>query len=169
ELRADFAGVLARHRELERVIFEKQGGHEVDTQGDAFLVAFSRARDAVAAAAFVQRASADEDIRVRIGIHSAEAISTDEGYVGLGVHRAARVCAAAHGGQVLLSQATRELLRETPLEDAELRDLGEHRLKDLANAQRVYQLVVPGLDSQFAALRSLPHGPWTHPLKSAPP
>ena len=168
ELGDDFAGVLARHREVARVIFEQQDGHEVDTQGDAFLVAFSRARDAVAAAAFVQRASADEDIRVRIGIHSAEAISTDEGYVGLGVHRAARVCAAAHGGQVLLSQATRELLRETPLEDAELRDLGEHRLKDLANAQRLYQLVVPGLDSEFPPLRSLQNRPTNLPLQPTP-
>jgi predicted ATPase/class 3 adenylate cyclase len=164
----EYAGVLRKHRQLVRPIFAQHGGYEVDTQGDAFFVAFARARDAVTAAAQVQRAAGEEDVRVRIGIHSAEAVSTDEGYVGLGVHRAARVCAAAHGGQVVLSQTTRELLHETPLEEVELRDLGEHRLKDLAQAQRLYQLVVPGLDAEFPPLRSLEGRPTNLPLQPTP-
>ncbi len=168
QLGEEYAGVLTKHRELVRPIFAQHGGYEVDTQGDAFFVAFARARDAVAAAAEVQRAIGEEDVRVRIGIHSAEAVSTEGGYVGVGVHRAARVCAAAHGGQVVLSQTTRELLHETPLEKVELRDLGEHRLKDLAKAQRLYQLVVPGLDSEFPPLRSLENRPTNLPLQPTP-
>jgi predicted ATPase/class 3 adenylate cyclase len=167
QLGDEYAGVLRKHRQLVRPIFAQHGGYEVDTQGDAFFVAFAGARDAVAAAAQVQRATG-EDVRVRIGIHSAEAVSTEEGYVGLGVHRAARVCAAAHGGQVVLSQTTRELLHETPLEDVELRDLGEHRLKDLATTQRLYQLVAPGLDAEFPPLRSLENRPTNLPLQPTP-
>ncbi len=168
QLGDEYAGVLTKHRQLVRPIFAQHGGYEVDTQGDAFFVAFARAREAVAAAAQVQRATGEEDVRVRIGIHSAEAVSTDEGYVGLGVHRAARVCAAAHGGQVVLSQTTRELLHETPLEEVELRDLGEHRLKDLAKAQRLYQLDIPGLDTEFPPLRSLENRPTNLPLQPTP-
>jgi len=165
ELGDEYASVLAGHRELLRAIFGEHGGYEVDTQGDAFVVAFARARDAVAAAADVQRATATDNIRVRIGIHSAEAIATDEGYVGLGVHRAARVCAAAHGGQVVLSQTTYVLLQETPLEGVELRDLGKHRLKDLTQAQRLYQLLVPNLEAEFPPLRSLGNRPTNLPLQ----
>ncbi len=168
QLGDQYADVLTEHRRLVRQIFARHGGYEVDTQGDAFFVVFARARDAVAAAAEVQRATAEEGRRVRIGIHSAEAVSTEEGYVGLGVHRAARLCAAAHGGQVVLSQTTRELMYETPLEEVELRDLGEHRLKDLAQAQRLYQLVVPDLDVDFPPLRSLENRPTNLPLQRTP-
>src|SRR6266511_5975396 len=168
QLGDEYASVLTKHRQLVRSIFAQHGGYEVDTQGDAFFVAFARARDAVAAAAQVQRATGDGDLRVRVGIHSADVASTEEGYVGLGVHPAARVCAAAHGGQVVLSRTTRELLHETPLEEVELRDLGEHRLKDLAKGQRLYQLIVPGLGADFPPLRSLENRPTNLPLQPTP-
>jgi predicted ATPase len=135
ELGEDYAEVLAEHRRLLREAFTRHGGVEVDTQGDAFFVAFARASDAVAAASEGRAALADGPVRVRMGIHTGEPIVTGEGYVGVDVHRAARVCAAGHGGQVLLTRTTRDLL-----DGLELRDLGEHRLKDLAEPQRLYQL-----------------------------
>ena len=109
-------------------------GVEVDTPGDAFFVAFARASDAVAAAADAQVALAAGPVRVRMGLHTGEPLSDDEGYVGFDVHRAARIAAAGHGGQVLLSQATADLA------GAEVRDLGLHRLKDLSAPERLFQL-----------------------------
>src|SRR5262245_19797855 len=129
-----YAEALAEHRAVFRTAFEEHGGVEVDTQGDAFLAAFARASDAVAAAAEIQSRLAHGQIRVRMGVHTGEPQLTNEGYVGMDVHRGARVCAAGHGGQVLLSQTTRELV------DVEVSDLGEHRLKDLLEPQRLYQL-----------------------------
>jgi predicted ATPase/class 3 adenylate cyclase len=129
-----YARALAEHRRVLRAAFAAHGGVEVDTQGDAFFVSFIRASDAVAAASAAQTALARSRIRVRMGLHTGEPMLTDAGYVGIDVHRAARVAAVGHGGQVLLSQATRELV------DAELRDLGEHRLKDLSAPERLYQL-----------------------------
>src|SRR5262245_1129018 len=134
ELGDAYAQALAEHRAVFRAAFEELDGVEVDTQGDAFLAAFARASDAVAAAAEIQSRLAHGPIRVRMGVQTGEPQITEEGYVGLDVHRGARVCAAGHGGQVLLSQATRELV------DAEVSDLGEHRLKDLLEPQRLYQL-----------------------------
>ena len=122
------------HRLVLRRSFEHHSGVEVDTQGDAFFVAFGRATDAVAAAAEAQAALAGGPVRVRMGLHTGEPLVTDEGYVGIDVHRAARVAAAGHGGQVLLSQSTRDLV------DAELHDLGSHRLKDLSAPERLFQL-----------------------------
>ena len=136
ELGERYAEVLAEHRHLLRKAFSHYGGVEVDTQGDAFFVAFARASDAVAAARDAQGALADGPVRVRIGIHTGEPVVTDEGYVGIDVHRAARIMGAGHGGQVLLSEATRQLLDEA----GTLRDLGEHRLKDLSAPQRLFQL-----------------------------
>ena len=127
--------VLAEHRLALRDQFARHGGVEVDTQGDAFFVAFSRASDAVAAAEGAQAALAEGPVKVRMGIHTGEPIVTSEGYVGVDVHRAARVCAAGHGGQVLVTRSTRDLLG-----GVELVDLGEHRLKDLSEPQRLYQL-----------------------------
>src|SRR5437867_13184755 len=147
ELGGRYADALAEHRRLLREAFVHHGGIEVDTQGDAFFVAFSRAKDALAAAMQAQQALADTPIRVRIGLHTGEPVVTDEGYVGIDVHRAARIAAAGHGGQVLVSQTTRDLLDA----DAELRDLGEHRLKDLSEPQRLYQLG----PADFPPLRSL--------------
>ncbi len=136
ELGDSYADVLAEHRRVLRDAVSRHRGVEVDTQGDAFFFAFARASDAIAAAGDAQAALADGSVRVRIGIHTGEPVVTDEGYVGLDVHRAARVMGAGHGGQVLVSEATARLLDST----VELRELGEHRLKDLTEPQRLYQL-----------------------------
>src|ERR671935_75021 len=116
---------------------------------------FERAGDAVAAAVAAQRALSDSQLRVRIGIHSAEPYLDEEGYVGVGVHRAARICAAGHGGQILLSNATAGIVEDLGLEGVELQDLGEHRLKDLHRPQRLFQVNSDDLSSQFPPLRSL--------------
>jgi predicted ATPase/class 3 adenylate cyclase len=136
ELGDEYANVLAQHHRLVRTAIEKHAGVEVDTQGDAFFVAFSRASDAVAAASSAQEALAATGLRVRMGIHTGEPLLADTGYIGMDVHRAARVMSAGHGGQVVLSQTTRDLLDET----FELQDLGEHRLKDLSAPQRLFQV-----------------------------
>ena len=117
QLRDRYADALEGHQQILRKAFVENGGHEIDTQGDSFFVAFRRAKDAVAAAIACQRGLAehawpnDTELRVRMGIHTGEPAVGGERYVGLGVHRAARICAAGHGGQVLVSQTTRELLR----------------------------------------------------------
>jgi predicted ATPase/class 3 adenylate cyclase len=129
-----YAEALLEHRRLLREAFQHHGGVEVDTQGDAFFYAFSKATDAVVAAQKGQAALAGSQLRVRMGIHTGEPLLTNEGYVGVDVHRAARICSAAHGGQIVLSQATARLV------EMDLGDLGEHRLKDLAAPQRLYQL-----------------------------
>ena len=146
ELGERYADVLAQHRRVLREAFSRHGGVEVDTQGDAFFVAFARATDAAAAAREAQEALAEGPVRVRVGIHTGEPLVTDEGYVGADVHRAARIMGAGHGGQVLLSETTRQLL-----DSEEPRDLGEHRLKDLTAPQRLYQLG----DGDFPPLKTL--------------
>jgi predicted ATPase len=147
KLRERYGEVLAEHRRVLRQAFAAHNGVEVDTQGDAFFVAFARAQEAVAAAEQAQRALGDGPVRVRIGIHTGEPQLAGEGYVGMDVHRGARIAAAGHGGQVLLSQATRELLEET----VRLRDLGEHRLKDLSAPLRLFQLG----EREFPRLKTL--------------
>jgi predicted ATPase len=129
-----YADALAEHRRLLRAAFARHGGVEVDTQGDAFFVAFPRASDAVAAATEAQEALQAGPIRVRMGIHTGEPSRTDEGYVGIDVNRAARVAAAGHGGQIVLAQATRQLV-----DGVDVLDLGEHRLKDVG-ALRLFQV-----------------------------
>jgi predicted ATPase len=146
ELGDAYADVLAEHRRALREAFVRHGGVEVDTQGDAFFVAFDKAADAVAAATAAREALEPGPIRVRMGLHTGEPLVTDDGYVGIDVHRAARIAAAGHGGQILVSQSTRQLLR-----DEGLRDLGEHRLKDLTAPERIYQLG----DDDFPPLKSL--------------
>jgi predicted ATPase/class 3 adenylate cyclase len=141
-----YARALAEHRALLREAFAGHGGVEVDAQGDAFFVAFPRAGDAVGAARWAQSALAEGPISVRMGIHTGEPLAIDSGYVGMDVHRAARIAAAAHGGQILLSRATRDLLP-----DADVVDLGDHRLKDLTRPERIYQL---GLE-EYPPLKSL--------------
>jgi predicted ATPase/class 3 adenylate cyclase len=136
ELGERYPDVLAEHRRTLRNAFGRHRGVEVDTQGDAFFVAFQRASDALATADEVQRAFHEGPVRVRMGIHTGKPVVTEEGYVGIDVHRAARVMAAGHGGQVLVSQPTCDFLDE----QFELRDLGEHRLKDLESPERLYQL-----------------------------
>jgi predicted ATPase len=142
-----YAVLLAEHRRLLREAFVRHDGFEVDTQGDAFFVAFARASDALTAAAEAQEALLTASpVRVRMGLHTGEPLATEEGYVGMDVHRAARVAAAGHGGQVLVSQATRDVAGADSL-----RDLGEHRLKDLAAPERIYQLG----DGVFPPLKTL--------------
>jgi predicted ATPase/class 3 adenylate cyclase len=136
ELGDGYADALGEHRRLLRDAFAERSGVEIDTQGDAFFVAFNRAQDAVLAAEAGQAALAEGPVSVRMGIHTGEPLLTDEGYIGIDVHRAARIAAAGHGGQVLLSKTTRDLLDST----FELRDLGDHRLKDLTEPERIYQL-----------------------------
>ena len=129
-----YAEALARHRRVLREAFRSRGGVEVDTQGDAFLYAFTDARDAlVAAAAGTERLAAGR-IRVRIGVHTGTPLLTDEGYVGEDVHLGARIAAAGHGGQVLLSAATRSAA------GGDVSDLGEHRLKDFPGPVAIFQL-----------------------------
>src|SRR5438874_4789924 len=138
-----YAGVLEAHRRLLREAFEQYAGREVDTQGDAFFVVFEHAADAVAAAAQAQRAlvsypwPATGELRVRMGLHTGEPTPAGGGYVGLDVHRAARLCAAGHGGQVLVSQTTRAMVEHELPDGSSLQDLGDHRLKDLPQPERV--------------------------------
>jgi predicted ATPase/class 3 adenylate cyclase len=136
QLGADaYADALAQHRRALREAFVRREGVEVDTQGDSFFIAFSTAPAAIAAAVEAQQVLADGPIRVRMGIHTGTPYVTDEGYVGPDVHRAARIAAAGHGGQILVSSSTAALVGGDSL-----LDLGEHRLKDLAAPERIYQL-----------------------------
>ncbi len=166
-----YADVLAEYRRLLRVVCHEQRGKEVDTQGDACFVAFLSARNALTAAVAAQRAinvhawPEGVSLRVRMGIHTGEALAAETGYVGMDVHRAARICAAGHGGQILLSQTTRDIIEERPLEGLTLRDLGEHRLKDLGQAQRLYQVILPDLPADFPPLRSLDVRPNNLPIQ----
>jgi predicted ATPase/class 3 adenylate cyclase len=154
-LRERYAQVLAGHRRLVQAAIATCGGHEVDTQGDAFFAVFASARQAVLCALEIQRALAAQDwpggarVRVRIGGHTGQAVPAGGGYTGLAVHRAARICAAARGGQVLVSQPTRDLIEDE--EEGEglgfaLVDAGEHQLKDLDRPVRLFQLAAAGLD-----------------------
>lgn len=143
---ADYPKLLAHHREVVRAALTEHRGTEVDTQGDAFFAVFDDAADAVAAAQATLAGLRDGPIRVRIGMHTGTALWTGEGYVGPDVHLAARVCSAAHGGQVLLSETTRQIVG-----DRQTTDLGQHRLKDIPEAVRLYQV---GTGS-FPPLRTL--------------
>jgi predicted ATPase/class 3 adenylate cyclase len=142
-----YVEVLAAHRRTLREAFTRHGGVEVDTQGDSFFVAFAHAHDALAAAAEAQATLEGGPVRVRMGVHTGEPQVTAEGYVGIDVHRAARVMAAGHGGQVLISESTRTLAGSKFV----LRDLGPHRLKDVTAPQRLFQLG----DAEFPPLKTL--------------
>ncbi len=169
-----YADVLAQHDRLLRAAVDAHGGRVVDTQGDAFFVAFGRAVDAVTAAVAAQRALAahrwpdDAEPWVRMGLHTGEPTSSGGGYVGLDVHRGARICAAAHGGQVLLSDAVRALAERALPERVGLRDLGEHRLKDLQQSEHIFQLVIPDLRSEFPAIQTLEARPNNLPAQATP-
>jgi WD40 repeat protein/class 3 adenylate cyclase len=160
-LRGEYAQVLEDQRELLRTLFERWQGHEVDTQGDSFFAAFPSAQQAVCCAAEAQRALAAHvwprgvTVRVRMGLHTGEPVVATTGYVGMDVHRAARVGAAGHGGQVLLTQTTRDLVADELPADTSLRDLGEHRLKDLRWPLRIFQLDIEGLPSDFPDIRTM--------------
>jgi predicted ATPase/class 3 adenylate cyclase len=159
ELGPRYRDVLERHQAVLRDAFA--AGAEVGTEGDSFFVAFASAADAVAAAVDGQRALADEPwpdghrVRVRMGLHTGQAHLGADGYVGVDVHRAARIAAAGYGGQVLLSESTRSLVSRDLPDGATIRDLGLHRLKDLAVPERIFQLAVSGMDADFPALRTV--------------
>jgi predicted ATPase/class 3 adenylate cyclase len=151
-----YADVLEQHNRLLREVFNRHSGYEVDTAGDSFFVSFSRVGDATSAAGDAQRSLAAATwpdgvaVRVRMAIHTGEPLVADAKYVGMDVHRAARIMAAAHGGQVLVSETTAPLL-----DGVLLRDLGLHRLKDLLAPIRLHQLVLDGLPDEFPPPRSL--------------
>jgi predicted ATPase/class 3 adenylate cyclase len=158
-----YADALAEHRRIIRETSSRNGGVEVDTQGDSFFLAFRTAPAALEAAIEAQRALASGPIQVRMGIHTGTPHVAAEGYVGIDVHRAARIAAVAHGGQVVVSSATAELV-----DPARLRDLGEHRLKDLTRSQQLHQLIGDGLASDFPPLRTLDRRTSNLPVQAAP-
>ena len=149
----------AEHRRRLRQAFTEAGGREVDTQGDSFFFVFGRARHALAAAAAGQRALQEEGwpggepVPVRMGIHTGEPAIGEEGYLGLDVVRGARISALAGGGQIFVSDATRALVRGDDLGGLELRDAGERKLKGLDEKERIWELVVPGVEPAPAAAR----------------
>ena len=163
--------LLERHQALVRAAFEAHGGSEVGTEGDSFFVAFPTAPAGVAAAVAAQRALAaepwpdDAQVRVRIGLHTGEASLSAKTYVGLHVHRASRIASVGHGGQVLLSAATRSLAHDALPDGVALRDLGEHRLKDLEHPERIWQLVIEGLEAEFPPISSLDATPNNLPTR----
>ena len=166
----EYAGLLEEHHALVSGAIEAAGGRVFGSEGDALFAAFDSAVPAIAAAAAAQRALAAHrwpaggEVRVRMGIHTGQAIDTGDNYVGLSLHQVARIANAAHGGMVLVSQATRQLAQALPA-GLDLRDLGERRLKDLAAAERLYQLLAEDLPSDFPPLRTLDARPNNLPLQ----
>jgi YVTN family beta-propeller protein len=161
QLGSNYGEALTEHQRILRAAFAAHGGREVDTQGDSFFVAFRTAADAVAAAVDAQRDLAAHPwpegaaVKVRMGLHTGEPRMGGERYVGLGVHKAARVAAAGHGGQVLLSRTTRDLVEDELPTGVTIRNIGERRLKDLERPEHLSQLVIEGLQSDFAPLKTL--------------
>jgi len=161
-LGSGFTAVLERHQAILREAFEAPGGVEVATEGDSFFVVFASASGAIRAAVAAQRALAAEPwarevgaVRVRMGLHTGEGALGGDNYAGMDVHRAARIAAAAHGGQVLISASTRALIEGSLPADVQLRDLGAFRLKDLDQPERLVQLSIEGLEGTFPAPRTL--------------
>jgi class 3 adenylate cyclase/CheY-like chemotaxis protein len=158
-LEDEWHGVLVEHRHLVRAAVNDANGSEIDCRGDEFFVAFDDARAAAEAAVVAQRSMAehawpeDTELRVRMGMHTGQAIFADQDYLGIDVHRAARICFAGHGGQILMSEATQTLLPD----DLERRDLGSYRLRGIPGPERIYQLLAPGLGDDFPALRFVDH------------
>ena len=158
ELGGRYEQVLEDQRRLLREAFGARNGSEVDTAGDGLFYAFPRAREALLAAVEGQQALGRHDwplpVRVRMGLHTGEPLSSATGFVGLDVHRASRICAAAHGGQILVSQTTRDLASDLPGEIVVI-DMGEHSLKDLPAPEHLFQVLAPELLREFPPLRSL--------------
>jgi predicted ATPase/class 3 adenylate cyclase len=160
-LGADWPPLLERHREIARAAWAANSGTEVGTEGDSFFVVFERPPDAVAAAVAAQRGLAaerwpqDAEILVRMGLHTGEGLISGGSYVGLDVHRAARIAGAGHGGQVLISASTTALVDGALPEGVSLKEMGEHRLKDLSRPERLWGLVIEGLASDFPPLGTL--------------
>jgi predicted ATPase/class 3 adenylate cyclase len=174
ERRATMPKALRRHDELMRAAIESHGGYVFKEMGDAFCAAFWRASDGVAAAIAAQRALGTEDwsavggLRARMALHSGATEERDGDYFGPPVNRIARLLAIVHGAQVVVSEATAQLLRGTMPEHSDLRDLGDHRLKDLVEPERVWQLLAPGLPDAFPPLRSLESLPNNLPRQLTP-
>jgi predicted ATPase/class 3 adenylate cyclase len=166
----NYIRVLEEHQRILRNAFAKSNGYEVNAHGDSFFAVFLRAVDAISAAIEAQHALAQEQwtesvrLQVRMGIHTGEPMLVDQDYVGVDLHRAARICAAAYPGQVLLSNETRVIVERNLPGDVHLRDLGKYRLKDLNEIEHLYQLVIPGLPSDFPPLRSVEITPNNLPL-----
>ncbi|HUG94736.1 MAG TPA: adenylate/guanylate cyclase domain-containing protein [Pleomorphomonadaceae bacterium] len=166
-----YRSVLERHHTLLREAIAAGEGTEVSTEGDAFFAVFPSAPKAVAAVAQAQRALAVEPwpegaaVRVRMGLHTGEGVLGGDSYVGLDVHRAARVASASHGGQVLLSGATQALTAGGLPPGVSLVDLGQHRLKDLSRPEHLWQIAIDGLPASFPALRTLDATPNNLPLQ----
>jgi class 3 adenylate cyclase len=163
--------VIEAHQQLLRTAFQPRGGYEVRTEGDAFFVVFSDAADGVAAAVDAQRALSAHswpegaEVRVRMGLHTGEPELGGGDYVGLDVHCAARVSTCGHGGQILLSQRTRDLVAPSLPAGVRLRDMGAHRLKDLPQPEHLFQVVIDGLPADFPPLKSLSAHPNNLPLQ----
>lgn len=157
----DYAALLEEHRKILRHATSEHGGQEVDAPGDGMFFAFGRARDAVMAAVEAQRAILSRqwpggvELKVRIGLHTGEPARSQIGYVGPDVHRAARICSAAHGGQIVLSEGVQGLVEHNLPPGISLRDLGSHRLKDLAKPIQLFQVLASGLAADFPPVRSL--------------
>jgi len=156
-----YAGALSEHQEIVRAAATAHHGREVDTQGDSFFIAFRRGKDAVAAAVAIQRDLAGHDwpeggtIKLRIGLHTGEPHVGEGRYVGMGVNKAARIGAAGHGGQVLISRTTRDLVEDELPPGVTIRDLGDRRLKDIERPEHLFQLVIEGLQNDFGQLKTL--------------
>jgi class 3 adenylate cyclase len=156
-----YAGVAADHRRIVRAAFGEHGGTEMDTQGDAFFYSFPRARDAATAAVDAQRALRSHvwpegtELRVRMGLHTGEPHVGDEGYLGIDVVRAARIAAAGHGGQILVSETTRALLGNQLPEGVAVHDLGQQNLKDIQH-EHIFELSVDGQSSAYKPLNTAP-------------
>lgn len=167
----DAASLFATQRKILRAAFQKYHGREVEARDTFFFIAFARAEDAAAASIRAQRALAEHawapgaSPQVRMGLHTGTPRLTAEGYSGLDAQIAARLCEAAHGGQVLLSQAARQLIEPRLEEGVSLRDLGEHQLKDLEQPRRIFQLVIPDLPDEFPPLYSLDALPHNLPIQ----
>src|SRR5438552_1810800 len=171
ELGGAYAAVRDEHARIVRAAIEEAGGVEVSTAGDSFFAVFPSATGAVQAAVAAQRAFAAHDwspastLRVRVGVHTGEGVPGGDDYVGIDVHRAARIAAAAHGGQVILSGPTRSLIERSLPQDVSVRDLGQHRLKDLAEPEHLHDLVIRGLKSEFPPPRTLDARPTDLPVQ----
>jgi predicted ATPase/class 3 adenylate cyclase/DNA-binding XRE family transcriptional regulator len=167
----DYVKLLDKHQRILRTTFAKWNGYEVNTHGDSFFAVFARATDTISAAVEAQHALAAENwaggirLQVRMGIHSGEPMLVNQDYVGIDVHRAARICSAAYPGQVLLSNETRVMVERQLPQEVSLRELGKYRLKDLNEPEHLYQLVSNDLPSDFPPLKSLEIMPNNLPIQ----
>jgi predicted ATPase/class 3 adenylate cyclase len=168
-----YPDLLERHQEILRSAFRHHEGTEVGTEGDSFFVVFPTAGGAVAAAVEGQRGLGaapwpeGAEIRVRMGLHTGQGVLGAGSYVGVDVHRAARIASAGHGGQILISDATRASLGPIPPDGIDLRELGPHRLKDLLEAERIHQIGAAGLRDEFPPLATLSNRPNNLPLATS--